>query len=165
MEYEKKKMHPFFKKQLDEDKNLSGNLHVAFEKSLHKSLERIRKARIGYVRKRIVFVILCIACCILFNKQDDMGLASKAEIKPPMHSRYMFKYYYFSNKYTKLKETVMKHYIDMMEYSIEHNSEHILTFDQGILGVIDTDNSLYDEPNNGSSNKNKSEKGDANERK
>lgn len=54
-------------KQLDEDKNLSGNFHNEFIKSLHKSEERIRRAKLNYVRKRVIYVMMCIAFGIMVN--------------------------------------------------------------------------------------------------
>lgn len=124
-------------KQLDEDKNLSGNLHVAFEKSLHKSEEKIRKVKLNYVRKRVIYVIVCIVFCIMTNTRTDEELNAKSEPKSPVESRYMFRYYYFFDKPTLLSDVARKHYSDMMKYSIENNAKNIIEYDQGILDLID----------------------------
>lgn len=118
-------------KQLDEDKNLSGNFHIDFEKSLHKSEERIRKAKLNYVRKRMIYIIVCFVFCIMVNTNTDSqtNLDTPEEVEET--STYYMKYYYFRDKETPLKRVVDTQYEDMMQFAIKYQTEHLMELEQG----------------------------------
>ncbi|WP_167956276.1 anti-sigma factor family protein [Anaerosporobacter faecicola] len=103
-------------KQLDEDKNLSGNLHVDFEKSLHKSEERIRKTRLNYVRKRMIYVMICFAFCILVNTNQGISMDKEPVEETIEESSYYNKYYYYMDRPTVLKQELQKHYDSILEF-------------------------------------------------
>lgn len=119
-------------KQLDEDKNLSGNLHIDFEKSLRKSEERIRRARLNYVRKRMIYVIICCVFCIMLNINPSEVTELETPDENLEESTYFMEYYYFLDKQTMLNKEIEKHYEEMMEYIIERQANNIIDIKSGI---------------------------------
>lgn len=119
-------------KQLDEDKNLSGDLHIDFVKSLHKSEERIRRARLNYVRKRMMYVIICVVFCIMINVNANAvtDFEKPSEIKE--ESTFFMEYYYFLDKQNSLNSVIEKHYEELMEYIIECQANNIIEFNNRI---------------------------------
>lgn len=119
-------------KQLDEDKNLSGDLHIDFVKSLHKSEERIRRARLNYVRKRMIYVIICCVFCIMVNINTNVVTDLEEPNETNEESTYFMEYYYFLDKQSVLNSQIEKHYEDLMEYIIERQVNNIIDFDNRI---------------------------------
>jgi hypothetical protein len=128
-------------KQLDEDKNLSGNLHIDFEKSLRKSEERIRRARLNYVRKRMIYVIICCVFCIMLNINPSAVTELEAPDENLEESTYFMEYYYFLDKQTMLNKEIEKHYEEMMEYILERQANNIIDIKSGITGKPINNNS------------------------
>lgn len=119
-------------KQLDEDKNLSGDLHIDFVKSLHKSEERIRRARLNYVRKRMIYVIICCVFCIMVNVNTNAVTELETPNETKEESTYFMKYYYFLDKQNALNIEIEKHYEELMEFIIERQVNNIIEFNNRI---------------------------------
>ena len=135
-------------KQLDEDKNLSGNFHIDFEKSLHKSEERIRRSKLNYVRKRMIYIIVCFVFCIMVNTNTDnqMNLETPEELVE--ESTYYLKYYYFQDKNTPLKRVLETNYEDMLQFIIKYQTEHLLQLEEDKLGrSLNLDNEMKKDKN------------------
>ncbi|WP_310604947.1 anti-sigma factor family protein [Anaerosporobacter sp.] len=119
-------------KQLDEDKNLSGDLHIDFEKSLHKSEERIRRVRLNYVRKRMIYIIVCCVFCILVNVNSSSIIETDIEEEKVEESNFFLEYYYFLDKQTLLNKEIEHHYEDIMEYIIRCQTREAIDFEERI---------------------------------
>jgi hypothetical protein len=113
-------------KQLDEDRSLSSNLHLDFENKLRKSEERVKRSKLHYMRKRAIYVGLCIIFAIITNwgiETINEEIDSKQE--SVTESTFLFKYYYYRNRTTPLERIVIDNYDDMMRYLIDNGMEKI----------------------------------------
>lgn len=110
-------------KQLDEDKNLSGDFHLAFINKLKKAEEKIIKRKVYYIRKRIVLITLICLIGIFSGVRigeivvDDIQTENAEELK---QSNFKFKIYFFEDKITPLKAYAMENMDKLLEYKQQH---------------------------------------------
>lgn len=140
-------------RQLDEEKNLSGDFHIDFEKSLRKSEERINRAKLNYARKKMIYVIICLVFCIMVNANSTavIELETSDEIKDK--NTYSLEYYYFLDKPTLLDSEIEKHYDDIIKFIIERQVDKIID-----LNHISNNSLMYNNNENEDENEDENEK-------
>lgn len=136
-------------RQLDEDKNLSGDFHIDFEKSLHKSEERISRAKLNYARKRMIYIIICFVFSIMVNANSNEVIEFETPAEVTDKSTYSMEYYYFLDKPTLLNKEIEKNYEDIIEFIIKHQTDRVIDFNR-----ISEKSLIYD--NDGDEKTNKS---------
>lgn len=110
-------------KQLDEDKNLSSNFHLAFINKLRKSEEKIVKRKLYYFRKRVLLITIICLVGIL----SGVGIGDYVAHDVPIEdtgvteqSDFRFKINFFDDKITPLKAYVSENLVRLLEYRIQN---------------------------------------------
>ncbi|WP_455715461.1 anti-sigma factor family protein [Anaerosporobacter sp.] len=127
-------------RQLDEDKNLSGDFHIDFEKSLRKSEERINRTKLNYARKRIIYVIICLVFCIMVNVNSSTVKELETPDEIADENVHYMEYYYFLDKPTLLNKEIEKNYNEIMEFIIKHQTDKVIEFNR-----ISNNSLIYDD--------------------
>lgn len=135
-------------RQLDEDKNLSGDFHIDFEKSLRKSEERISRAKLNYARKRMIYIIICFVFSVMVNANSNEVIEFETPTEITDESTYSMEYYYFLDKPTLLNKEIEKHYEDIIEFIIKHQTDKAIDFNR-----ISKNSLIYDNDENEKENK------------
>jgi hypothetical protein len=111
-------------KQLDDDKNLSGNFHLDFVNKLKRTEERIKRKKIQKVRKRVTLIFTIVIFSIITSISikeyvvDDIVSESKKE-KLKTNEIHL-KFYYFRDKKSMLQEYLNEGYnlLERLDYDI-----------------------------------------------
>lgn len=111
-------------KQLDDDKNLSGDFHFDFVNKLKKTEERIKRKKIQKVRKRITLILTIVIFAVITSISikeyvvDDIVNESKND-KLKTNEIHL-KYYYFQDKESILQEYLNESYnlLERLDYDI-----------------------------------------------
>lgn len=107
-------------KQLDDDKNLSGDFHVDFVNKLRKAEERIKRKKIHNIRKRVSLLVTIVIIGVI------SGLGIKEYVVDEFinenssnEDQYVpLKYYFYRGKTTNLDEYMKEHYKDILEQNV-----------------------------------------------
>lgn len=100
-------------KQLDEDKNLSPDFHIALRNRIRKAEERVIRNKIDYMKKRVILFSVILVSAFLCSRDSRNSIENKKMIEK---SNFQLKYYYFEGKKTKLDKIIEKNYDKLLPY-------------------------------------------------
>lgn len=105
-------------KQLDEERNLPSDFHLAFINKLKKEEERIINKKIISIRKRVVLIL--VICVISFLSSIGIREYVVGEIEEVESNEegnnYVIKNYFYQNKTTSLDKFIEENKNDILNY-------------------------------------------------